>query len=127
MRRHVAVLLSALAVGAAFVLGAPATGTSGLDTGTDTVSQYRITGPKTFADRNAIARTGAAVDYFEHGKLYVHATQTEARQIRTLGFTVDLLPAEPAAQDVGVNDFPPADSNYHNFAEMVTEINNVAA
>ncbi len=127
MRRHVAILLSAIAVGAAFVLSAPATGSSGLDAATDTVSQYRITGPKTFADRNAIARTGAAVDHFEHGSLYVHATQTEARQIRALGFTVDLLPPESSAQDVGIMDFPSADSNYHNFAEMVTEINNVAA
>ncbi|WP_117213103.1 M14 family zinc carboxypeptidase [Allorhizocola rhizosphaerae] len=127
MRRHVAVLLSALAIGAAFVLGAPATGSSGLDTATDPVSQYRITGPKTFADRNAIARTGAAVDYFEHGKLYVHATQTEARQIRALGFTVEQLPPPASAQDVSIQDFPPSDSGYHNFAEMVTEINNVAA
>ena len=113
MRRRVAVLLSALAVSAAFVLSAPATGSSGLDATADPVSQYRISGPKTFADRNAIARTGAAIDFFEHGKLYVHATRTEARQIRALGFTVEILPSAPEG-DIGIMDFPAADSNYHN-------------
>lgn len=125
MRRRVTTLLSTLAVGAAFVLSAPAA-SSNVDRTADSVSQYRITGPKTFADRNAIARTGAAIDYFEHGQIYVHATQTEARQIRRLGFEVALLP--PVTEgDLGIQDFPPADSNYHNYAEMVTEINNVAA
>ncbi|HEX6683807.1 MAG TPA: M14 family zinc carboxypeptidase [Candidatus Limnocylindrales bacterium] len=122
MRRQVAVLLCAMAVGAAFTLGAPATGSDG----PDTVSEYRVTGPKTFADRNAVARTGASIDYIEHGKLYVHATRSEAVHIRALGFTLEVMPA-PAAGDVGTLDFPPADSNYHNYSEMVTEINNVAA
>lgn len=125
MRRQVAILLSAIAVGAAFVLSSPATGLpSQVD---DKVSQYRIAGPKTFADRNAVARTGAAIDYFEHGGLYVHATGNEARQIRALGFTVELLPPPATGGEIGIQDFPPADSAYHNFAEMVTEINNVAA
>jgi hypothetical protein len=123
MRRTIAAIVGVLAVGAATALSAPATG----DPGADSVAEYIVSGPKTFADRNAVARTGAAIDYVEHGKLYVHATTSEARQIRALGFTLEAQPAVVAPGDVGTLDFPPADSSYHNYAEMVTEINNVAA
>ena len=90
MRRQVAALLSAMALGAAFALGTPpATGEPGLDS----VGEYVVSGPRTFADRNAVARTGAAIDYIEHGKLYIHATKSEVRQIQALGFKLEALPA----------------------------------
>jgi carboxypeptidase T len=124
MRRQVAAMLGALTLGAAFALAPPpATGEPGLDS----VGEYVVTGPRTFADRNAVARTGAAIDYIEHGKLYIHATKSEVRQIQALGFKLEAVPAPPPSGDVGTLDFPPADSAYHNYAEMVTEINNVAA
>ncbi|HZM81350.1 MAG TPA: M14 family zinc carboxypeptidase [Candidatus Limnocylindrales bacterium] len=122
MRRQVAAFVGVLAAGAALALSAPATGQPGIDE----VGEYVVSGPKTFADRNAVARTGAAIDYIEHGQMYVHATKSEAAQIRALGFTLEAQ-APPAPEGVGTLDFPPADSNYHNYGEMVTEINNVAA
>ncbi|HCT75273.1 MAG TPA: hypothetical protein DGG94_11925 [Micromonosporaceae bacterium] len=125
MRRQVAVLISALAIGAALVLTGPATGAPD-DAAENTVSQYRIVGPKTWADRNAVARTGAAVDYIEHGKIYVSATRTEAQAIQKLGFGLELLPPPATTGEIGIQDFPPADSAYHNYAEMVTAINNAA-
>ncbi len=128
MRRRVASLVSALAIGAALVLNVPATGAPETGDGGDlAAAQYVVVGPKTFADRNAIARTGAAIDYIEHGKIYISATRVEAVAIQKLGFGLELIP--PAAQtgDVTIQDFPPADSAYHNYAEMVTAINNVAA
>jgi carboxypeptidase T len=123
MRRTFAAFAGVLALGAALVLNAPATSVPGIDS----VDEYIVSGPKTFADRNAVARTGAAIDYIEHGKLYVHATRSEARQIEALGFKLEVQTPPPPSGDVGTLDFPPADSNYHNYAEMVTEINNVAA
>lgn len=52
---------------------------------------YRVLGPRTLADRNAVARTGAAIDYSEHGVLYVSATAGEAAAIGKLGFRLEPL------------------------------------
>jgi len=122
--RQVAVLVSVLAVGAAMVLIGPATGApSGQE---DSASaQYLVSGPRTFADRNAVARTGAAIDYSEHGILYITATRSEVAQITRLGFKVELVPAPPQTQDAVINDFPPADSNYHNYDETNAELNQI--
>jgi len=130
-RRQVAVLISALAMGVAMVLTGPATGAPSdpsVSSAENSSAQYRVTGPKTFADRNSVARTGAAIDYSEHGNLYVTATRTEVAQIMRLGFKVELIPP-PAAetQDVVINDFPPADANYHNYAETNAELNQIVA
>jgi carboxypeptidase T len=50
---------------------------------------YRVIGPRTFADRNAVARTGAAIDFSEHGVLHVSATRAEAAAITRLGFRLE--------------------------------------
>jgi hypothetical protein len=128
MRRQVAVLLSALAIGAALILTGPATG-SPADTAENSTAQYRVIGPRTFADRNAVARTGAAIDFSEHGVLYITATEHEAKQIKKLGFGLELLPA-PAPDsglDVVVNDFPPVDSLYHNETETKADLDSIVA
>ena len=124
--RQVAVLASALIVGAATVLIGPATGapTGQADSAS---AQYRVSGPRTFADRNAVARTGAAIDHSEHGNLYITATRNEVSQIERLGFKVELVPAPVVAGEVGINDFPPADSLYHNFDETNAELNQIVA
>ncbi|MEV4493201.1 M14 family zinc carboxypeptidase [Micromonospora coxensis] len=92
---------------------------------------YRVIGPTTLADRDAVARTGAAIDYIEHGKLHVSATRAEAAAITRLGFRLE-KEATPTADphdhgDVGTLDFPPADSNYHNYAELTALVNKVVA
>jgi len=46
--------------------------------------QYVVVGPRTLADRNAIARTGASIDYSEDGKLYVSANLDEVKTINAL-------------------------------------------
>ncbi len=93
--------------------------------------QYRVLGPRTLADRNAVARTGAAIDYSEHGVLFVSATSAEAKAIVALGFKLEAVPAPPSrgatTGDAGTFDFPPADSAYHNYAELVTEVNQLVA
>ncbi|MFY1688555.1 M14 family zinc carboxypeptidase [Plantactinospora sp. WMMB782] len=100
---------------------------------TATSAEYRVTGPRTLADRNAVAATGTSIDYVEHGALHVTATPAEVRAITALGFQVAAVPAPPDRGqhqhdgDVGVLDFPPADSAYHNYAELIAVINQVIA
>src|SRR5215204_2476898 len=126
------VLLVALATGVTLVLAGPASGAPSVQPDqsgqTDSVSaQYRVVGPKTLADRSAVARTGAAIDYVEHGDLVVSATPDEVAQIRALGFTVESIPMPPSPSEVVINDFPPADSLYHNEAETNAELTQIAS
>ncbi|MEV2236552.1 M14 family zinc carboxypeptidase [Micromonospora sp. NPDC049891] len=93
---------------------------------------YRVLGPKTLADRNAVARTGAAIDYSEHGVLHVSATRAEAAAITRLGFRLEAIAALPtdrgqADGDVGILGFPSADANYHDYPEMIAAVNKVVA
>jgi carboxypeptidase T len=124
-RQQVAVLFSVLACVAALLSTGPAT--SAPEVSDEGSAQYVLYGPKTWADSNAVARTGAAIDYIEHGKIYVTATRAEARSILRLGFKIELLPP-PAANEggVGILDFPSADSLYHNYAETNAELLQIA-
>ena len=126
MRRRVAILVTAVATGAMLALTGLAAGapTGPPDAGS---AQYRVVGPKTIADRNAVARTGAAIDYVEHGTIYLSATDAEIEQIRKLGFGVELLPPPATASGAAINDFPPADSLYHNEAETNAELDQIVA
>jgi carboxypeptidase T len=92
---------------------------------------YVVTGAKNFTDVNAIAATGAAVDSIEHGKVWITAIASELKAIRALGFTVEAVAPPPARVAPGVDApqlaFPPGDANYHDYAEMVAEINALVA
>jgi carboxypeptidase T len=89
--------------------------------------QYRVLGPRTFADRDAVARTGAAIDFSEHGVLHVTATLAEAKAIRALGFRTEAVPAPPSRGDGFTKAFPPADSGFHDYAELTTKVNSVVS
>ncbi|HEY0638652.1 MAG TPA: M14 family zinc carboxypeptidase [Pseudonocardiaceae bacterium] len=121
MRRQVVVLISAVAVGVTLTLSQPATGAPPAAEGAGS-AQYVVTGPRTLDDRNAVARTGAAIDYVEHGDLHVTATVDEIAKITALGFTAERVQAPPTVSDAVPNDFPPADSLYHNEAETNAEL-----
>jgi carboxypeptidase T len=89
-------------------------------------AEYQVEGVKTSKQRSRIAATGAAVNYAEHGSVYVTATPDEVEQIKKLGFAVHQQ-AAPTQPDTGTFDFPPADSMYHNYAELTAEVNAAAA
>ncbi len=93
---------------------------------------YRVIGPRTLADRSAVARTGASIDYSEHGVLHVSATRAEAAAITRLGFELEAVAPEPtdrghAHGDVGTLAFPPADADYHDYAELTAVVNQIVA
>jgi carboxypeptidase T len=103
----------------ALVVGGPVDAARRDPSGQASAGQYVVVGPRTFADRDAVARTGASVDYIEDGKLFISATAAEVRAINRLGFRVE-------AQQAPL-DFPSADSAYHNYAELSAEVDQVVA
>ncbi|GAA2607682.1 M14 family metallopeptidase [Dactylosporangium fulvum] len=83
----------------------------------DSAGPYVVDGVRTWDDRNRVARTGAAIDAIEDGRADVTATPGEVREIRKLGYRVTEDRRE---------DFPVADAGYHNYAEMVAELDKAA-
>lgn len=73
--------------------------------------------------RSAIATTGALILEVGHNYILVEATPEEAKAIAELGLDI----SQPTPGDVGILAFPPADSAYHDYAEMVAEIQQAAA
>ncbi|GIM92861.1 carboxypeptidase T [Paractinoplanes toevensis] len=82
-------------------------------------AQYEVYDVRTQAQLDRIARVGAAIDDVEHQVVTVTATDTEVRTLRRQGFIV-----QPILQTY---DFPPSDAAYHNYAETITEVNNIVA
>jgi len=104
-----------------------ATGASARTAAPHDTRAYDVTGVRNAADRTRIARTGAAIDEVHGRHLVITATEREAAKVRRLGFTVTRLPQETAPDRVTALDFPPADSGYHNFAELTALVDQVAA
>ncbi|MEV4811053.1 M14 family zinc carboxypeptidase [Micromonospora avicenniae] len=127
--RHALALAVAAALGLVTVATGPVSARPAEEPGGSAAAAYRVLGPRTLADRNAVARTGAAIDYSEHGVLHVSATTAEAAAITRLGFRLEPDAAPPARDhgEVGTLAFPPADSNYHDYAELTAVVNQVVA
>jgi len=69
--------------------------------------------------RTIIASTGALILEVGHDYVLAEATPAEKKAIeKKLGITI----AEPTQLEAGTLAFPSADSAYHDYAEMVTEI-----
>lgn len=90
--------------------------------------QYQVDGPATGEQRNAVARTGAAIDEVHGRGLVVTATLQEIKAIRGLGFTVTELAVETLPNGrIPMFDFPSSHSGYHNYAELTAVVNQVVA
>ncbi|MEV7006451.1 M14 family zinc carboxypeptidase [Streptosporangium sp. NPDC051022] len=120
MRRRLIVMLAILTLSC---LGVTAAGASAEPPPN---GRYRVQGPSTSQQRSAVAATGAAIDQVDPTSVVVTASGTEAAAIRKLGYSVTRIPDSPSRQ-ASPFDFPPADSGYHNYAEMVAEINQIVA
>ncbi|WP_412540406.1 M14 family zinc carboxypeptidase [Longispora sp. K20-0274] len=94
---------------------------------TESSAEYVLSGPLTRDRVNAVASTGASVDHVEGGRISVTATPSELREILKLGFTAQKVTPPADRGKAAIDDFPSADSNYHNYAELTTEVNNLVA
>jgi hypothetical protein len=83
---------------------------------------YKISNVSDVKTRSAIVGTGAGI--FEVGRDYVlvEATKSEARALKRLG----LKPVGIQVPWAFLKSFPAADSNYHDYAEMVAELEQAA-
>ncbi|GAA4081080.1 M14 family metallopeptidase [Nonomuraea soli] len=118
MRRRLIVVLAAL-LGLTCLSGIPPSGATAEPPAN---KQYRVEGPANPQARTAVARTGASIDEVDAASVVVTATAEELAAIKRLGYKVTELPR--LAQTF---DFPPADSAYHNYAEMTANINALVA
>ncbi|MFE4830651.1 M14 family metallopeptidase [Streptomyces sp. NPDC056672] len=94
------------------------------------IRQYEIHMHATSATRTALARTGVTIDESDSETVVVSADPAQARKLRALGYEPTPLGAVPDRTLNGVVepfDFPTADSRYHNYAEMTSEISGVIA
>ncbi|MFJ2172819.1 M14 family metallopeptidase [Streptomyces sp. NPDC087851] len=137
VRRRRTVTLTALAL--ALSLGAGATASGAGDTPTaaaarataaEDLQQYEIRAHTTSTTRTALAATGVTIDEADSETVVVSARAAELRKLRALGYDPTPLGAVPdrsADGDAVPFDFPSADSTYHNYAEMTSEISSVIA
>ncbi|MDQ0583155.1 M14 family metallopeptidase [Streptomyces rishiriensis] len=92
----------------------------------DDIRQYEIhVHHSTPHMRTAIAASGVSVDEADEETVVVSGRADQVRKLRAQGYEVSPLGSAPdrAAEDeVRLFDFPTADSKYHNYAEMTTEI-----
>jgi hypothetical protein len=89
----------------------------------DATTVYYIPNVFDVETRSAIAATGALILEAGHDYVLVEATPQEKKAIQRLGLSI----AEPTQEQAGILAFPPADSAYHDFAEMVAELQQTEA
>jgi len=127
-RRRVTGLVTAAAAGLALIAGSTAAAPPATaEPRADTSAQYEVFDVRTQAQRNVIASTGAAIDGVEHAVVEITATRSELRALRALGFTVKPAAVALPTEEVSTFDFPSRDAAYHNYAEMVAEVNAITA
>jgi len=122
-RRGLGIVIGLAAVVA--LLAGPGTAVAAPPAATE--RSYRVEGVADRAARTAVARTGAAVELVQRSALVVTATPAEVERIRALGHRVTLLGPSRAPAAVAPDTFPPADSGYHDYAELAAEVAGVAA
>jgi hypothetical protein len=91
--------------------------------GEDTTQVYIIHNVFDAQTRSTVAATGALILEVGHDYILVEATPKEVKSIGRLGLAI----AQPTPEEAGVFAFPPADSAYHDYAEMVAEIQQAAS
>ncbi|MGY1578197.1 M14 family metallopeptidase [Streptomyces sp. MN13] len=97
----------------------------------DDIRQYEVHLRSTAEDRTALQRAGVSVDEVHGHGVVVSGRAEQIRQLRRLGYDVSPLGAVPdrsaGSDEIRLYDFPSADSRYHNYAEMTSEINSIVA
>jgi carboxypeptidase T len=118
MLRRLTVPAAALLVAAVTAAQAPAA---------ERARTYQLDGVRTAIDRAAIAASGAAIVEVDHAFVVVTATRREIRFLTSRGYRAHRLLPAPRRGSRRLQNFPSADSAYHNFAEMNAEVDAVMA
>ncbi|MFS1512684.1 M14 family zinc carboxypeptidase [Chengkuizengella sp. SCS-71B] len=84
---------------------------------------FRIDNVSTKEQRTEIARTGVVIEEIGENYVIVIAHPTEVKDLKKLNFSVTEQMTNDQLQAL---DFPISDSDYHNYQEMVDEINQAA-
>jgi carboxypeptidase T len=88
---------------------------------------YRIEGISTMQARSDVARHGISIDLAEPDAVVITAGLDEVAMLRRLGYTVTPLPPPDRSEGIArTQDFPSADSGYHNYAETSAEVQTTA-
>ena len=91
------------------------------------VKRFTVHGVYTREQRSMLVAEGYDIGeaaWADHVELY--GTQRQARALSLRGFRV-VERAQRVGKPAQINDFPPEDSNYHNYAEMVADLQALAA
>ena len=93
---------------------------------------YRVTDVRTAADRASVAGSGAAIVAVDHGSVTVTASRGDVRRLRRAGFRATPVGKVRAPRRgsrgprARAAAFPPADSAFHDYAEMSAKLQTVA-
>ncbi|UIX31139.1 M14 family metallopeptidase [Streptomyces sp. GQFP] len=97
----------------------------------DDVRQYEIHMHSTVEDRTKLQQAGVSIDDTDGHGVTVSGRADQIQKLRAQGYDITPLGQVPdrssSADDVRLLDFPTADSSYHNYAEMTTEINSLVS
>jgi carboxypeptidase T len=94
------------------------------------VRSYRVSEVRDLLDRTKVTVAGAAIVEVDHAEVVATANRRAVRRLRRAGFTVErMATVRKKLRRAGgrAAAFPPADSAYHDYNEMVAELNAVAA
>ncbi|KUO21965.1 M14 family metallopeptidase [Streptomyces dysideae] len=125
---------AAVAALLALTLAAPLsanTGSANADSATkaapsaEDIRQYEVHMHSDSKSRTALQRSGVTVDDADDHTVFISGRADQVKKLRQLGYEVTPLGAAPdrmAEDEIRLYDFPSADSRYHNYTEMTTEI-----
>ncbi|MFI7116894.1 M14 family metallopeptidase [Amycolatopsis sp. NPDC049868] len=91
------------------------------------VQIYEVFGTGTSQQRTQISRLGVDVLGSAGGTTTFIGEASDAAKIRSLGYRVEQRGVVDRSEKAGtnaINDFPPSDSGFHNYAEVTTELRN---
>ncbi|MFJ2232474.1 M14 family metallopeptidase [Streptomyces sp. NPDC087859] len=131
-RTAVFAALLALALAAPLSPGASADSTTKAAPSADDIRQYEVHTHATVKERSALQQAGVAIDEVDDHGVVISGRADQIKKLRAQGYEITALGAVPdrssaADGEVGILDFPSADSRYHNYAEMTSEINSVVS
>ena len=94
------------------------------------VRSYRVSEVRDLLDRTKVTVAGAAIVEVDHAEVVATANRRAVRRLRRAGFTVERMSSvRKKLRRAGgrAAAFPPADSSYHDYAEMAAEVQSTAA